>query len=439
MNVPTRVGFQTPFTNITLDLKAPRHLEHMPAVRGGKPCDKCYGEFPQEMDMFNRAFLEVMREGDARGRVFTFPIPTYNITRDFDWENPALDLLWEITAKYGIPYFANFINSDMSPGDTTSMCCRLRIDHRTLYKKGGGLFGASPLTGSIGVVTLNMPRIGHTSKTEREYFQELGRLMELAKESLEIKRRTLESFTDDGLYPYMSFYLGSIKERFSCYWKNHFSTIGLVGMNESCMNFLGEDIGTERGQMFTVKVLDFMADTLKRFQQETGNSYNLEATPAEGTAYRLALLDLDRYENILFSNTDEVQKGKAPFYTNSTQLPVLYTTDAFRILELQDEIQSKYTGGTVQHFYLGERVHDHRAVKNFIRKAFTCYKLPYLSLTPTFSVCPQCGYIDGEKETCPLCSSMCEVYSRISGYLRPLREWNKGKQEEFRMRMKVAL
>jgi len=439
VNIPTRVGFQTPFTNITLDLKVPRHLEHMPAIVGGKPCGDCYGDFRDEMNLFNRAFLEVMRDGDARGRVFTFPIPTYNITESFDWDDSSYDILWEITAKYGVPYFANFINSDMSPEEATSMCCRLRIDNRKLYRKGGGLFGASPLTGSIGVVTLNMPRIGHQQSTERGYFQRLQYLMELASESLEIKRGKLEELADGGLYPYASFYLKSIRERFGYYWKNHFSTIGIVGMNESCRNFLGEDIGSERGREFTLKVLDYMNRALIRFQQQTGNSYNLEATPAEGTSYRLARLDHEQCRTAYFSDTAGVREGKAPFYTNSTQLPVMYTDDAFRILELQDEIQSRYTGGTVQHFYLGERVHDPGAVKRFIRRAFTCFKLPYLSITPTFSVCPHCGYMDGEKEVCPCCGSACEVYSRITGYLRPVSEWNEGKQQEFMARRKVTL
>jgi ribonucleoside-triphosphate reductase (formate) len=439
VNVPTRVGFQTPFTNITIDLTVPKYFADQNVIIGGQPQDKTYKDFQKEMDMLNKAFLEVMLEGDAKGRVFTFPIPTYNITKDFYWDNPALLLLWEITAKYGVPYFANFINSEMSPDDARSMCCRLRIDNRMLQRRGGGLFGAAPLTGSIGVVTINMPRIGFISDNEEEYFTELERLMVLAKESLEIKRKVLEKFTDDGLYPYMSHYLRMVKQRFGCYWKNHFSTIGLVGMNESCINFLGKDIGTGPGKAFSEKVLDFMRDKLISFQEETGDNYNLEATPAEGTSYRLAKIDMEKYEKMIFANTTKGAKNKMPYYTNSSQLPVNYTADAFEVLDLQDEIQSKYTGGTVQHFFLGERIHDPSTAKNFVQKVFSQHKLPYLSITPTFSVCPNCGYLDGEQTSCPSCKSECEIYSRVSGYLRPVTQWNEGKREEFKMRENVII
>ncbi|MCX5782016.1 MAG: ribonucleoside triphosphate reductase [Elusimicrobia bacterium] len=434
VNVPTRVGFQTPFTNITLDLTVPSYYTDQPVIVGGKPQESTYKEFKAEMDLLNKAFLEVMLEGDAKGRVFTFPIPTYNITKDFDWDNPNMELLWKITAKYGIPYFANFVNSDMNPEDARSMCCRLRIDNRELQKKGGGLFGAAPLTGSIGVVTLNMPRIGFTSKSEDEFFKKLENLMALAKESLSLKRKVLENLTDSNLYPYMSFYLRNIKKRFGFYWKNHFSTIGVIGMNEACLNLLGENIASEKGRNFAIKVLDFMRDKLVDFQKETGDNYNLEATPAEGTSYRLAAIDKVKYPGIIFANGKSDDPKKIPFYTNSTQLPVNYTEDAFEVLDLQDEIQSKYTGGTVQHLFIGERIKDTEALKNFIKKICSTYKLPYISITPTFSVCPEDGYLSGEVQICPKCGSKCEIYSRVVGYLRPVAQWNEGKKEEFKMR-----
>ena len=432
INVPTRVGFQTPFTNITLDLKPPDYYKDQGVIIGGKVQKETYKEFQKEIDMFNKAFFEVMLEGDAKGRVFTFPIPTYNITKDFDWDNENLNLLWEITAKYGIPYFANFVNSDMKPEDARSMCCRLRIDNRKLERRGGGLFGASPLTGSIGVVTINMPRIGYLSKTESEFFERLDYLMELAKESLEIKRKVLENLTEKDLYPYAKFYLRDIKKRFGQYWKNHFSTIGLVGMNEACLNFLKKDLGSKESIEFTLKVLDFMRQKLLEFQKETNNNYNLEATPAESTSYRLAKLDKEKYPDIICANESEFKRGAEPFYTNSTQLPVNYTDDVFEVLELQDEIQSKYTGGTVLHIFVGERITDNQVVKKLVKKICENYSLPYFTITPTFSICPQHGYISGEHQFCPKCESQCEVYSRIVGYLRPISQWNKGKREEFK-------
>jgi ribonucleoside-triphosphate reductase len=405
VNVPTRVGFQTPFTNITMDLVVPSYYKDQGVIIGGVIQDKKYGEFQKEMDMFNKAFLEIMLEGDAKGRVFTFPIPTYNITKDFDWENPEYQPLWEITAKYGIPYFANFINSDMSPEDARSMCCRLRIDNRELNRRGGGLFGSSPLTGSIGVVTVNMPRLGYISATEEEFFKNLEDRMEVAKISLEIKRKVIERFSNANLYPYMSFYLRNIKQRFGEYWKNHFSTIGLVGLNEACLNLLGEGVGTEKGRAFAVKVMDFMRAKLVEFQKETGNNYNLEATPAEGTSYRLARLDREKYPDIIVANNEEANNGRPPFYTNSSQLPVNYTDDIFELLDLQDEIQAKYTGGTVIHIFMGEKIKDTLALKNFIKKVCEGYELPYFSITPTFSVCPKCGYIEGEHFECPKCKA----------------------------------
>ena len=403
VNVPTRVGFQTPFTNITMDLVVPSYYKEQGVIIGGKIMEKKYGEFQKEIDMFNKAFLELMLEGDAKGRVFTFPIPTYNITKDFNWDNPEYKPLWEITAKYGIPYFANFINSDMSPEDTRSMCCRLRIDNRELNRRGGGLFGSSPLTGSIGVVTINMPRLGYISATEEEFFKNLSARMEAAKTSLEIKRKVIERFTNANLYPYMTFYLRSVKQRFGEYWKNHFSTIGLLGLNEACVNLLGEDIGTEKGRAFAVKVMDFMRARLIEYQKETGNNYNLEATPAEGTSYRIARLDKEKYPDIIVANEQYFKAGHQPFYTNSSQLPVNYTDDIFEILDLQDETQAKYTGGTVLHIFMGEKIKDTEALKKFIRKICQGYKLPYFSITPTFSVCPKCGYLEGEHFECPKC------------------------------------
>lgn len=436
LNVPTRVGFQTPFTNITLDLNVPKIYKDMPVVIGGVPQKETYGDFQEEMDIINRAFLEVMEEGDASGRVFTFPIPTYNITPDFDWDNKNLDILWEVTAKYGIPYFANFINSDMDAEDARSMCCRLRIDNRELRKRGGGLFGANPLTGSIGVVTINLPRIGKISKDEKQVFEEIDRLMDLAKNSLEIKRKMLEKLTDSGLYPYTSFYLKKIKDQFDQYWVNHFSTVGLVGMNELLLNFINKDIGTEEGKDFSEKILEYMREKLMKYQEETGNNYNLEATPAEGTSYRLARIDQKNYEDMVFANGtgDDV---KDPFYTNSTHLPVNYTDDIFEILELQDKLQTKYTGGTVIHFFIGEQIKDPNVVKNLVKKIAENNELPYFSITPTFSVCSTHGYIAGEHRECPDCGASCEVYSRVVGYLRPVEQWNDGKQAEYAMREQV--
>ena len=434
VNVPTRVGFQAPFTNITLDLTVPEYYANQSVVIGGVPQKETYKDFKDEMEMFNRALLEVMAEGDAKGRVFTFPIPTYNITKDFDWANPNLDVLWQVTAKYGVPYFSNFINSDMNPEDARSMCCRLRIDNRELERRGGGLFGSSPLTGSIGVVTINMPKLGYSARDEEDFIRVLERLMVLAKESLEIKRKVLENFMEKNLYPYTKYYLRGVKERFGEYWKNHFSTIGLVGMNEACLNMFGENIASEKSRAFTSRVLDFMRDKLLEFQAETGNNYNLEATPAEGTSYRLAKKDKESNPKIICANEEDWKKGAEPFYTNSTQLPVNYTDDVFEALDLQDEIQTKYTGGTVIHIFAGERVSDSNTLKALIRKICELYHLPYFTFTPTFSVCPSHGYIAGEHYACPTCGAETEVYSRVVGYLRPVNQWNRGKQEEFKKR-----
>ncbi|MDD3491462.1 MAG: ribonucleoside triphosphate reductase [Candidatus Pacebacteria bacterium] len=429
-NVPTRVGFQTPFENITLDLKVPNHYKDLPVIIGGQPQKETYKEFQKEMDILNQAFCEIYTEGDASGRVFTFPIPTYNITKDFEWDNPAYEGIWEMTAKYGIPYFSNFINSDLSPEDARSMCCRLRLDNRELYKRGGGLFGANPLTGSIGVVTINMPRLGYLSKTKKDFFARLFHLMDLAEESLEIKRKILEDWTEKGLYPYAKHYLGNVQKMRGTYWGNHFSTIGLIGMNECLLNFLGIDIGNKKGIKFAEEVLDKMRERLVKYQERTGNLYNLEATPAEGTSYRLALKDKKKYPDIIAAGEQE------PYYTNSTQLPVNYTDDLFEALKLQDSLQTKYTGGTVFHAFLGEAISDPEAVKSLIKLVFEKFHLPYLTLTPTFSVCPVHGYIAGEHFVCPQCTieQPCEVYSRIVGYLRPVQQWHKGKQEEFKER-----
>jgi len=408
MAVPTRVGFQTPFTNITLDLKVPDYMRDEPVIIGGKPQDFTYGECQKEMDMINMAFAEVMIEGDAKGRLFTFPIPTYNITKDFDWDNPNYEGIWEMTAKYGIPYFSNFINSDMKPEDARSMCCRLRLDQTELRKRGGGLFGANPLTGSIGVVTINMPRLGLTSETEEQFFNKLEELMDLSQESLEIKRKALERFTARGLYPYSRFYLRNVYKRFGQYWKNHFATIGLLGMNEAITNFLpGEDITTEKGRAFAVKALDFMRNKLEKYQNETGNIYNLEATPGEGTTYRFARADKKRYGNIKVANEGSLIKGANPYYTNSTHIPVDYTDDLFQALELQDPLQTRYTGGTVFHAFIGERMNI-GGVKMLVKKIAENFSLPYFTLTPTFSICPIHGYIAGEHEFCPECDKIPE-------------------------------
>ena len=423
MNVPTRVGFQTPFTNITMDLMVPSYYADQPVIIGGELQEKTYKEFQPEMDMLNKAFFDVMMQGDASGRVFTFPIPTYNITKDFDWDNENLVGLWKMTAKYGIPYFSNFINSDMSPEDARSMCCRLRIDNRELEYRGGGLFGSNPLTGSVGVVTINLPKIALSAKSKFEFFEILAAKMEIAKESLEIKRKLLEYYTDKNLYPYTKFYLRDIKARYGVYWKNHFSTIGLIGMNEACENFLQDDIGSFRGKNFALEVMDFMRDKIVEFQKQTGNNYNLEATPGEGTSYRLAKLD----------------HGKYPYYTNSTQLPVNYTDDVFEVLDHQDDLQTKYTGGTVVHIFAGERIKSIETIKNLVKKVCNNYHLPYFTFSPTFSTCPNHGYIAGEHFECPECGEKCEVYSRIVGYIRPISQWNKGKQKEFCDRQTFAV
>ncbi len=404
MNVSTRVGFQTPFSNITLDMTPPSTLKDEAVIIGGKPQKEKYGDFQKEMDMINRAFAEVMCEGDSSGRIFTFPIPTYNITKNFPWEDKRFDPIWEMTAKYGIPYFANFVNSDMNPDDARSMCCRLRLDNKELRKRGGGLFGANPLTGSIGVVTINLPRLGYASKNLKEFYAKLDYLMDLAEESLEIKRKTIEYLTKKGLYPYTKFYLRNIFKRFGRYWSNHFSTIGIVGMNEALTNLIGEDITTKKGNALAQEILEHMRDRISGYQKETDNMFNLEATPAEGTSYRLALKDKERYPEILFANDADVkERGANPYYTNSSQLPVGFTEDVFEALDLQDGLQTKYTGGTVLHGFLGERLTSGAQARDLVRKVTANYELPYFSVTPTFSICPDHGYISGEVKFCPQC------------------------------------
>jgi ribonucleoside-triphosphate reductase len=436
MAIPTRVGFQTPFTNITLDIHPSVSLAKQPVIIGGKPQEETYADFQEEMDMINKAFFESMMDGDAKGRPFTFPIPTVNITKDFDWHSKTLEPLWEATAKYGINYFSNYINSEMKPEDARSMCCRLRLDNRELHRRGGGLFGSQPLTGSIGVVTVNLPRIGYLSKTKKEFFDRLSKIMDLAKDSLEIKRKALDNFMEKGLYPYSKYYLSNIKSLRGSYWGNHFSTIGLVGMNEAMLNFVGENMGNKKARTFSLEIMDFMREKLIEYQKETENLYNLEATPAEGASYRLALKDKDVYPDIVAAGTKTV-----PFYTNSTQLPVNYTDDIFESLDLQDEIQCKYTGGTVVHLFLGERISDTETTKALVKTIFEKYKLPYITLTPTFSICPVHGYVAGEHFTCPQCTveQPCEVYSRVVGYLRPVQQWHVGKREEFKERKEFKI
>ena len=434
MNVPTRVGFQTPFTNLTMDLTPPSTLRDMPIVIGGKVCDECYGDFQVEMDMLNRAFSEIMAAGDAGGRVFTFPIPTYNLTADFDWETPQLEPVWTMTARYGIPYFANFINSDMNPEDARSMCCRLRLDNRELQKRSGGLFAAAPLTGSVGVVTVNLPRLAYQARTEADFQARLQQRMEIARTSLEIKRKTIERFTEQGLFPYSSHYLQGIRQRTGHYWTNHFSTIGLTGMNEACLNLLSVDIGHPEGKAFATRTLRFMQDCLYEFQQETGNLYNLEATPAESAAFRLARADKRVFPTIITAGTLET-----PYYTNSSHLPVGFTDDVFEALGHQDDLQSLYTGGTVLHVFLGEQLDDWRQARQLVKTIAENFRLPYFTLSPTFSICPVHGYIPGEHAHCPYDhreeeAVPCEVYSRVVGYLRPVQQWNEGKKQEFKER-----
>jgi len=423
LNVPSRWGWQTPFSNLTFDWTVPPDMKNKKVVVGGKELDSTYGEYQPEMDMINRAFLELMVEGDFRGRVFTFPIPTYNLTRDFDWESPNARLLFEVTAKYGIPYFQNYIGTNMNPGDIRAMCCRLNLDQRELLRRPGSMWGPGDSTGSIGVVTVNLNRIGYTSKNEEEYFRRLRELMVLAKDALETKREMVNNMLARGIMPYTQVYLG--------HFDNHFSTIGICGMHESCLNLLGRGIGTPEGKAFAVKTLNFMRDTLRSFQEETGNLYNLEATPAESTSYRLARLDRQKYGRIITSGTE-----KHPYLTNSTQLNVDATRDVFEALRHQEDIQSLYTGGTIFHTFLPEAT-DALTCRKLVQK-ISQTRIPYFSITPTFSVCLNHGYLKGNTSRCPECGSETEVYSRIVGYLRPIKTWNDGKQQEFSDRTPYA-
>ncbi len=434
-NATSRWGNQVPFTNITLDWTIPEDLRDVPAIWGGKELKETYADFREEMDMINRAFIEVMMEGDMNGRIFTFPIPTYNITKDFDWNSENANLLFEMTAKYGTPYFQNFVNSSLKPSDVRSMCCRLQLDVRELRMKTGGLFGSGEKTGSIGVVTINMPQIGYLSKDDSEFFERLDYLMYLAKESLEIKRKEVEKNMRNGLLPWTKRYLGTLDF--------HFSTIGLIGMNEACLNFLEKSIASKEGKRFALKVLDFMRARLQDFQEETGNMYNLEATPGEGASYRLARIDKKNYPDIITAGTKN-----APYYTNSTHLPVDYTDDIFEALDHQDELQCKYTGGTVLHGFVGEQISDAEACKQLVKTIAHNYKLPYFTITPTFSICPVHGYIAGKHYTCPIkvdggdkvkCGKRTEVYSRVVGYYRPVQNWNTGKQQEFEERQHYSV
>jgi len=425
VNTPSRWGTQAPFTNITLDWTVPNDLAELNCIIGGKEVDFKYKDCQKEMDMVNKAFIEVMIEGDANGRGFQYPIPTYSITRGFDWsETENNKLLFEMTAKYGTPYFSNYINSDMEPSDVRSMCCRLRLDLRELRKKSGGYFGSGESTGSVGVVTINMPRIAYLSKDEKEFYERLEKIMNISARSLKIKRNVITKLLDEGLYPYTKRYLGS--------FNNHFSTIGLVGMNEACLNanWIREDLTHEEAQKFTKEVLNFMREKLSDYQEEYGDLYNLEATPAESTTYRLAKHDKAKYPDIITASED----GETPYYTNSSHLPVGYTSDIFEALDIQDELQTLYTSGTVFHAFLGERLTDWKAAANLVKKIAENYRLPYYTLSPIYSVCPNHGYIVGEVKECPKCGAETEVYSRITGYYRPVKNWNDGKAQEYKMR-----
>lgn len=425
VNTPSRWGTQAPFTNITLDWVVPNDMAELPAIVGGKPQNFKYKDCVKEMEMINKAFIEIMIEGDANGRGFQYPIPTYSITKDFDWsETENNKLLFEMTAKYGTPYFSNYINSDMEPNDVRSMCCRLRLDLRELRKKSGGYFGSGESTGSIGVVTINMPRIAYLSDTEEEFFIRLEKMMNISARSLKIKRNTITNYLEQGLYPYTKRYLGA--------FNNHFSTIGLVGMNEACLNakWLRKDLTTKEGQEWTKKVLNFMRSKLSDYQEEYGDLYNLEATPAESTAFRLASKDKAKYPDIITASNGDA----TPYYTNSSHLPVGYTEDIFKALDIQDELQTLYTSGTVFHSFLGQRVSDWKACANLVRKIAENYRLPYYTISPTYSVCAKDGYISGEQPLCPHCGAKTEVYSRITGYYRPVQNWNDGKVEEYKHR-----
>lgn len=417
VNTPSRWGSQAPFTNITLDWVVPDDLKDQPAIVGGEPLEETYGDFQPEMDIINRAFLEVLIEGDADGRGFSYPIPTYNITKSFNWDSDNAQLLFKMTGKYGTPYFQNFVNSTLNPGDVRSMCCRLQLDKRELRNRGGGLFGADEFTGSIGVVTINLPRIGFFSTTKDDFYSQLNHFMDVARDSLEIKRKVITKLMDQGLFPYTQRYLR--------HWNNHFSTIGLIGMNEATLNFMGKNLTDPEAKEFAMEVLQHMRKRLISYQEETGHLYNLEATPGEGTSYRLAKLDRSRFSRMIIPGEDN------PYYTNSTQLPVDATDDIFEALEMQSDIQKQYTGGTVFHAYIGESIDDIETCKKLVKKIAYNYEVPYFTLSPIFSICKLHGYLKGKHFSCPNCSEETEVYSRIVGYYRPVQNWNPGKKAEF--------
>lgn len=420
VNTPSRWGSQAPFTNITLDWVVPEDLREQPAVVGGVALESTYGDYQHEMDMINKAFLEVLIEGDAEGRGFSYPIPTYNITRDFNWDSENAGLLFKMTGKYGTPYFQNFVNSTLDPSDVRSMCCRLQLDKRELRNRGGGLFGSDEFTGSIGVVTINLPRIGYLSASKDDYYRQLDHYMDLARDSLEIKRKVISKLMDQGLFPYTQRYLR--------HWNNHFSTIGLIGMNESTLNFMGKSLLDPEAREFAKEVLFHMRERLVKYQEETGHLFNLEATPGEGTSYRLAKSDKEKFSRMTIPGEQN------PFYTNSTQLPVNATDDIFEALDLQNDIQKLYTGGTVFHAFIGESIDDVEVCKKLIRKIAENYEIPYFTISPTFSICSNHGYLKGEHFSCPNCSEETEVYSRIVGYYRPVQNWNNGKKSEFSLR-----
>jgi len=436
MNVPTKAGGQVVFSNITLDLQVPKHMKETAVIIGGKHQETTYGEYQKEVDMFNKALVEVYTEGDSKGTAFMWPIPTYNIDKNFDWDNPVYDGLWKMTAKYGIPYFANFVNSDMDPEDVRSMCCRLRIDNKELQKRGGGFFGANPLTGSIGYTTINLPRLGYLYKGNKKGFlKQLEYLVNMSAKILNLRRQLIEELTEKGMYPYSKFYLRKVKERTGTYWSNHFNTVGIIGMNEACLNFMDKDLTTNEGQKFALEVMDFLNKKVLEIQEHDDILYNIEASPAEGASYAIAKKDKELYPDIIVANEAEYQEGAEPYYTNSTHLPVGFTEDIFEALDLQDELQTKYTGGTVFHGFLGERLDSGEEVKQLVKKIAHGYKLPYFTLTPTFSICESHGYIVGEHFECPKCGEECQVYSRVVGKIAPISRWNKGKKEEFKGRL----
>jgi len=439
MNVPTKAGGQVVFSNITLDLQIPKHMKENAIIIGGKHQESTYGDYQKEVDMFNKALVEVYTEGDSKGTAFMWPIPTYNIDKNFDWDNPVYDGLWKMTAKYGIPYFANFVNSDMDPEDVRSMCCRLRIDNKELQKRGGGFFGANPLTGSIGYTTINLPRLGYLYKEDKDGFlKQLEYLINMSAKILNLRRQLIEDLTEKGMYPYSRFYLRKVKERTGTYWSNHFNTVGIIGMNEACLNFMGKDLTTNEGQKFALEIMDFLNEKVLAIQERDDILYNIEASPAEGASYSIAKKDKELYPDIIVANETEFQKGAEPYYTNSTHLPVGFTEDIFEALDLQDTLQTKYTGGTVFHGFLGERLDSGEEVKQLVKKIAYGYKLPYFTLTPTFSICESHGYIAGEHFECPKCGEECQVYSRVVGKIAPVSRWNLGKKEEFKGRLEYC-